>query len=67
MNQNNNAKELEDEKKAQERVTKPLHPEDIPIFLRNSLVSQRSNAPDEKDKNVKSFARINRKRTFTQE
>jgi hypothetical protein len=67
VNQNTNAKELEAEKKAQERVTKPLHREEIPIFLRNSIVSQKSDAPDEKDKNVESFLRINRTKTFTSE
>lgn len=58
MNSKMNAKQLEDQKKAQERVTKPLHREDIPIFIRNSIVSQERHALDEKTKSTGRFPRI---------
>ncbi len=58
MNPKMNAKQLEDQKKAQERVTQPLHREDIPIFIRNSIVSQERHALDEKAKSTGRFPRI---------
>ena len=50
MDQNMNAKELEAQKKAQERVTKPLHPEDILLFMRDSSEDQKGDVQDEKEK-----------------
>ena len=50
MNQKMNAKELETQKKAQERVTKPLHPEDITSFLLDSSEDQKVTVQDEKEK-----------------
>lgn len=50
MDQNLNAKELAAEKKAQERVTQPLHPEDILLFLRDSSEGQKGEVQDEKEK-----------------
>lgn len=58
MNSKMNAKQLDDQKKAQERVTQPLHREDIPIFIRNSIVSQERHALDEKNKSIGRFPRI---------
>ena len=58
MNSKMNAKQLEDQKKAQEEVTKPLHREDIPIFIRNRIVSQEHHALDEKAKSAGRFPRI---------
>ena len=46
-----NAKELEAKKKAQERVTKPLHPRDVPLFLRDSAEGQKPDAKDKPDAN----------------
>ena len=53
-----NAKQLEDQKQAQERVTQPLHREYIPIFILNSIVSQERHALDEKAKSTGRFPRI---------
>jgi hypothetical protein len=44
-----NAKELDAKLKAQERVTKPLHPEDMPVFLRESVQVQEADAQDKQD------------------
>ncbi len=48
-----NAKELEAKKKAQERVTKPLHPRDVPLFLRDRAKVQEPDAKDKPDANPK--------------
>lgn len=53
MSQDLNAKELEAKKKAQERVTKPLHPRDIPLFVRDSATVQKPDAKDKPDANSK--------------
>ena len=45
-----NTQEREAEKKAQERVTQPLHPEDILLFMRDSSEGQKGDVQDEKDK-----------------
>ena len=37
MSEEIEAKELDAKRKAQERVTKPLHPEDVPLFLSESV------------------------------
>ena len=50
MVQNMNAKELETQKKAQERVTQPLHPEDITSFLRESSEDHTVTVDDEQEK-----------------
>ena len=51
VNQDINAKELDAEKKAQERVTKRLdQKEEIPLFLRAESQGQKGNPQDEKDK-----------------
>jgi hypothetical protein len=50
VEQNMNAKELEAQKRAQERVTKPLHQEDITSFLRDSSEDQKVTVQDEKEK-----------------
>ena len=44
-----NAEELEMKRKAQERVTKPLHPEDMPFFLRESVEVQKADAQGKQD------------------
>ena len=43
------AKELAAKLKAQERVTKPLHPEDMPLFFRESVEVQKADAQPERD------------------
>ena len=48
-----NAKELEAKKKAQERVTKPLHPRDVPLFVRDSGEVQKPEAKDKPEANLK--------------
>ncbi len=50
MSQEINAKELDAKRKAQERVTKPLHPEDVPLFLEGAEV-QKADAQDKQDGN----------------
>ncbi len=45
-----NAKELAAEKKAQERVTQPLHPEDVLLFLRDSADDQKGDVGEEQEK-----------------
>jgi hypothetical protein len=45
-----NASELETQKKAQQRVTQPLHPEDITSFLRDSSEDHMVTAQDEQEK-----------------
>lgn len=49
MSEEINAKELDAKRRAQERVTKPLHPEDMPLFLRESVEVQKADAPDQQD------------------
>lgn len=51
VSQEMNAKELDAKRKAQERVTKPLHPEDVPIFLRESVEVQKADAQNKQDAN----------------
>ena len=53
MSQEMNAKELEAKKKAQERVTKPLHPRDVPLFVRDRAEVQKPEAKDKPDANRK--------------
>ena len=48
MSEEIKARELEAKLKAQERVTKPLHPEDI-LFLRERGEAQESDAQDKQD------------------
>ena len=50
MDQNMNTQEREAEKKAQERVTQPLHPEDILLFMQDSSEDQKGDVQDEKEK-----------------
>jgi hypothetical protein len=45
-----NTQEREAEKKAQERVTQPLHPEDILLFMQDSSEDQKADVQDEKEK-----------------
>jgi len=45
-----NTQKREAEKKAQERVTQPLHPEDIALFMRDSSEGQKGHVQDEKEK-----------------
>ena len=53
MSQEMNAKELEAKKKAQERATKPFHPRDVPLFVRDKGEVQESEAKDKPDANRK--------------
>lgn len=50
MDQNMNTRKREAEKKAQERVTQPLHPEDILLFMQDSSEDQKADVQDEKEK-----------------
>jgi len=45
------AKELDDKRKAQDRVTKPLHPEDAPLFLSESVEIQKAADQDPQEVN----------------
>ena len=47
------AEELEAKLKAQERVTKPLHPRDVPLFLRDIAEVQKPEVKDKPDANRK--------------
>ena len=49
MSQEINADELEAKRMAQERVTKPLHSEDVPLFLGESVELKKDE--DEQDAN----------------
>ena len=49
MSEEIKAKELDAKLKAQERVTKPLHPEDIPFLLRESVEVQKADAHDKQE------------------
>ena len=50
VNEEMNAEELA-KRNAQERVTKPLHPEDVPLFIRESVEVGEAAAPDKDDAN----------------
>ena len=49
MDQNINTEKTEAEKKDQERVTRPLYPEEVPLFVRDSLEGQKGDPQHEKD------------------
>ena len=50
VNQNINSEKTDAEKKDQERVTRPLYPEEVPLFLQDSSEGQKGDPQDEKDK-----------------
>ena len=49
MDQNINA-EKTDAQKDQERVTRPLYPEEVPLFLQDNADGHKGDPQDEKDK-----------------
>lgn len=49
MNQKINA-EKTDAENDQDRVTRPLYPEEVPLFLRDNADGQKGDPQDEKDK-----------------
>jgi hypothetical protein len=51
VSQEINAKELDAKRKDQERVTRPLHPEDMPLFLREGAENQKAAVQDKQDAN----------------
>lgn len=53
MSEEIKARELDAKLKAQERVTKPLHPEDMPLFLRESVDVQKAEGADKQDTKLK--------------
>lgn len=53
MSEEIKARELDAKLKAQERVTKPLHPEDMPLFLRESVDVQKAEGEDKQDTKLK--------------
>ncbi len=48
MNEEKNAEQLA-KRNAQERVTKPLHPEDVPVFIRDSVEVGEAPTQDKQD------------------
>jgi hypothetical protein len=45
-------REKTEAEKDQDRVTRPLHPEEVPLFLRDSADGKKGDPQDEKDKGM---------------
>ncbi len=51
MSEEITAEQLDAKQKAQERVTKPLHLEDVPLFLRESIEIKKVDGQDRQEAN----------------
>jgi hypothetical protein len=45
-------REKTEAEKDQDRVTRPLYPEEVPLFMRDSADGQKGDTQDEKDKSA---------------